>query len=209
VHAHVADGFPGTTLVDRHDGVEIDWAAGTVTATGGAAADLRMPSADVARAGALRRAEAAARARLREALARLPAGGGQKVDGEGVTRALARARVTGTDLQSNGGALLHVATRFVDWIDADSPPDAAPVVVLSVGAMALAAAPVAQIAGQASPRPIGAALYRLGEPPAGVEALPAKLGKGGHLTFALGRDKALVDKLAKGTALIYVRAPTR
>ncbi len=209
VAAHAADGFPRATLVDRHDSVEVDWAAGTVTATGGAAADLRMPSADVARVGALRRAEAVARARLTEALGRLPAGGGQKLDAEAVTRALGRAHVTGTDLQSNGGAFVHVAVRFADWIDAAPPADAAPVVVLSVGAMGLAATPVAQVTGQSPARPIGAAIYRLGEPPAGVDALPAKVDKRGHLDFALGRDKAVVDKLAKGTALIYVRTPSR
>ena len=52
----MAAGFPRAALVDHRDGVEIDWAAGTVTASGGAAADLRMPSADVARAGSLPRA---------------------------------------------------------------------------------------------------------------------------------------------------------
>ena len=108
-------------LVERRDGVEIDWSAGTLTASGGAAADLRMPSADVARAGAVRRAEAAARARLEGALGALPGGGGRKLDAALVTRALARARVTDTDYQSNGGALVRVTARFVDWLE---PPPA-------------------------------------------------------------------------------------
>src|SRR5262245_34643552 len=59
-----AGGAPAAPLSDTRDGVEIDWAAGTLTAPGGAASDLRMPSADVARAGAVRRAEAVARVQL-------------------------------------------------------------------------------------------------------------------------------------------------
>jgi hypothetical protein len=49
----VADSSP---LRDARGGVEIDWGEGTVTAQGGAAADLRMPSAELARPGAQRRA---------------------------------------------------------------------------------------------------------------------------------------------------------
>src|SRR5436190_13773130 len=59
--AAAADADDASPLHDRRaGGVEIDWAEGTLTATGGAAADLRMPSADVARPGAVRRARAAA-----------------------------------------------------------------------------------------------------------------------------------------------------
>src|SRR5580704_8494322 len=61
-------------LVDTHEGVAVDWRAGTLSATGGAAADLRMPSVDLARPGAERRARAAAIGKLRGALAALPLG---------------------------------------------------------------------------------------------------------------------------------------
>ena len=73
----------------------------------GAAPDLRMPSADVARAGAVRHAEAAARARLAGALAALPLGGGRKPTAEAVERAVGRARLSQTDYQSNGGAMVR------------------------------------------------------------------------------------------------------
>ncbi|MBC8133828.1 MAG: hypothetical protein H7X95_12660, partial [Deltaproteobacteria bacterium] len=55
-------------LVEEKAGVVVDWRRGTIEVTGGAAADHRMPSAEVARPGAERRARTAARARLSEAL---------------------------------------------------------------------------------------------------------------------------------------------
>ena len=192
---------PPSALVERHDGTEIDWSAGTVTATAGSAADLRMPSADVARAGALRRAEAEARARLARALAELPAGAGRKLDGAALSRALARAQVTGTDYQSNGGAFVHVTVRFADWLDAR---DAAPVVVLATPAMHLGAAPLAKLEGEAHDVPLGAAVYRLGAAPADAKALRAKTDHAGRVVFSAGHDAKLGDRLAKGTTLIYV-----
>jgi hypothetical protein len=192
---------PPATLVERHDGVEIDWSAGTVTATAGSAADLHMPGADVARAGALRRAEAEARARLARALAELPAGAGRKLDGASRARALGRAQVTGTDPQSNGGAFVHVTARFADWLDAR---DAAPVVVLAMPAMHLAAAPLAKLDGEAHDVALGAAVYRLGSPPAAANAVRAKVDHAGRLVFSNGHDLTLGDRLAKGTTLIYV-----
>jgi hypothetical protein len=198
-----ADG--AAPLVEHRDGVEIDWSAGTVTATAGAAADLHMPSADVARAGALRRAEAGARARLERALAELPAGAGRKLDGAALARALGRAQVTGTDYQSNGGAFVHVTARFADWLDAG---DAAPVVVLATPAMHLGAAPIARLEGEAhaEPRdvPLGAAIYRLGAAPADAKPIHAKIDHAGRVVFASGHDAKLGERLAKGTALIYV-----
>jgi hypothetical protein len=192
-------------LVEHRDGVEIDWSAGTVTATAGAAADLHMPSADVARAGALRRAEAGARARLERALAELPAGAGRKLDGASLSRALGRAQVTGTDYQSNGGAFVHVTARFADWLDAR---DAAPVIVLATPAMRLGAAPIARLESEphAEPRdvPVGAAIYRLGAAPADAKAARAKIDHAGRVVFSSRHDAKLGDRLAKGTALIYV-----
>src|SRR5262245_46137586 len=70
-----AGAAPGSALRETRKGVEIDWSEGTLTASGGAAADLRMPSAELARPGAVRRARSVALAKLRAALAELPLGG--------------------------------------------------------------------------------------------------------------------------------------
>jgi hypothetical protein len=191
-------------LVERRDGVEIDWAEGTVTASGGAAADLRMPSADVARAGAVRRAEAAARERLAVALAALPLGGGRKPAPDDVQRALGRARLSQSDFQSNGGAVVRVTARFADWLE--GPPASA--VVLSVAAAHLAAAPIVKIAGRDVT--VGAASYRLGAPPRDAKALAAKVDRAGRLAIeGAHKDSDLVQKLARGTALIYVEKVLR
>jgi hypothetical protein len=198
------DAATPSPLVERRDDVEIDWSAGTVTATAGAAADLHRPSADVARAGAVRRAEAAARARLEGALAALPAGGGRKLDAALVTRALARARVTGTDYQSNGGVFVHLTARFADWLDPPPARDAPPVVTLFVPVTSLEASPLAKLEGQARERQLGAAVYRVVAAAPGGEVIPAKRDHAGRLVFDVGRDKALGDKLGRGVALVYV-----
>jgi len=188
-------------LVERRDGVEIDWRAGTLTASGGAAADLHMPGADIARAGAVRRAEAAARERLAHALAALPLGGDRKLPADAAARAVAHARTTSTDYQSNGGALVHVTIRFADWLE-PPPADGAPVAItLSVPAMRLAASPLAKIGD--SERPLGVAVYRVGAPPADARAVAAKVDHGGRLVIDAKHPPA-ADKLAAGTAVIYV-----
>ena len=199
--AGAALGDDAPSLVERREGVDVDWAAGTLTASGGAAADLRMPSADVARAGSVRRAEAVARERLGRALVELPLGGDRKLAAAAAARALARARTTGTDLQSNGGALVRVTVRFGDWLERPSP-DAEPVALtLVVAAMHLGASPLTKV-GDAE-RALGAAVYRLGAPPAGARALPAKLDRAGRLVLDAKRAPP-ADKLAESTALIYV-----
>jgi hypothetical protein len=195
------DDASSTLLVERHDGVDIDWAAGTLTAGGGAAADLRMPSADVARAGSLRRAEAVARERLGRALVELPLGGERKLGSAAAARALARARTTGTELQSNGGALVRVTVRFGDWLE-PAPAEGGPVALtLAVAAMHLGASPLTKV-GDAE-RPLGAAVYRLGAPPGGVRALPAKVDRAGRLVLE-AKHAPSADKLAGSAALIYV-----
>jgi hypothetical protein len=188
-------------LVERRDGVEIDWRAGTLTASGGAAADLHMPGADLARAGSVRRAEAAAREHLEHALAALPLGGDRKLPAAAAARAVAHARTTATDYQSNGGALVRVTIRFADWLD-PPPAEGAPVAItLSVPAMRLGASPLAKI-GDAE-RPLGAAVYRVGTPPADARAVAAKVDHGGRLVIEAKHAPA-ADKLAAGTAVIYV-----
>jgi hypothetical protein len=132
-------------LTETRDGVEIDWAEGTLTAPAGSAADLRMPSADVARAGAVRRAEAAARVLLGRALAELPLGGGRKLATAEVARAVGRARASRTEYQTNGGALVWLTVRFGDWSEAAPEGPASPAAVVAVPAMHLGAAPLAKL----------------------------------------------------------------
>jgi hypothetical protein len=202
-----AAGDPGQgPLREARDGIEIDWAEGTVTASGGAASDLRMPSADVARAGAMRRAEAAARARLVAALEAVPLGGGRKPTSQDVARAAGRARLTQSDYQSNGGAVVRVTARFADWLE--PPPAAEPVVVLAVPSAHLAAAPVVKLG--ARELSLGAASYRVGAPPRDAKALSARADKGGRLLVeGAHKDADLAQKLARGTALIYVEKVLR
>lgn len=194
-----AAGAESSALVERHDGVEIDWAEGTVTVSGGAAGDLRMPSADVARAGAVRRAEAAARARLADALAAVPLGGGRKPASEDVQRAVRRARLSQSDYQSNGGAVVRVTARFADWLEA---PPAAPTVVLAVASAHLAAAPVIKVGSREVN--VGAASYRVGAPPRDAKAVTAKVDRGGRVVVDGQKSGDLAERLARGTALIYV-----
>jgi hypothetical protein len=207
-------GAVAALVEQRPDGVEIDWRDGTLTARGGAAADLSLPSADLARPGAVRRARAAALARIKEALADLPAGG--VVDGAGakgrhpadaparrlapdaISRALDRARTLGIDYQSNGGALVRVQVRFTDWLAPEEPPEGP---ALAVREMRLGAAPLVHVGGREVA--VGAARYHLGEAPAGAHAVAAKVDREGRLAIAAG-DRALGEKLAGAAIVIYV-----
>jgi hypothetical protein len=188
-------------LIDTHEGVTIDWRAGTVSASGGAAADLRMPSVDLARPGAERRARAAATAKLRTALGALAAGGGHKLDPDRIDRALNRARSVDVQYQSNGGAVIRMEVRFADWLE---NPDA-PTTALSVRDAHLAAAPRAVVGGQEIS--LGAATYRVGSPPAEVGARTARVDHSGRLVVEGGGE--LAAKLARGVALIYVQKVLR
>jgi hypothetical protein len=197
---------PSTTpssadLIETRDGVTVDWRAGTVSASGGAAADLRMPSVDLARPGAERRARAAATAKLRTALRALPASGGHKLDPERIDRALNRARAVDVQYQSNGGAVIRMEVRFADWLEDPGAPTAA----LAVRETHLAAAPRAVVGGQEIS--LGAATYRVGSPPADAGAHPARVDHSGRLVLDGGRD--LAAKLAHGVALIYVQKVQR
>jgi len=186
-------------LEDTQAGVTVDWRAGTLSATGGAAADLRMPSVDTARPGAVRRATAAASAKLRAALTALPLGGGHKLSADDVSRAVGRLRPVDVQYQSNGGAIVRAQVRFGDWLD--SPPATAPAATLVVPAMRLAASPAVRMGGRELR--VGAAVYRVGTAPADAGAVPAKLDAAGRL--AVPSDGGLGDKLARGLAVIYVQ----
>jgi hypothetical protein len=181
-------------LTSTRDGVTIDWSAGTLAASAGAAADLRMPSVDLARPGAVRRARAIALARLRTALESLPLGSGRKLDAPRVERALGRARTADVQYQSNGGAVVRLEVSFADWLE-EAPP---PKVALSAAALHLAAAPAARVAGRDVT--LGAATYKVG--PAPAEAHAAKSDHAGRL--AVDGDAELAGKLARGVVVIYV-----
>jgi hypothetical protein len=190
-------------LEETQAGVTVDWRAGTLSATAGAAADTRMPTVDVARPGAVRRATAAATAKLRTALTALPLGGGHKLSPDDVSRAVGRLRVVDVQYQSNGGAIVRAEVRFGDWLE--PPPAPAPIATLAVPAMRLAAAPAAKV-GAREVR-VGAAVYRVGAAPADAGAVAAKVDATGRL--AVAGDGALGEKLAGGLAVIYVQKVLR
>jgi hypothetical protein len=195
--AHRGDAAPPGALQESRGGVSIDWQIGTLGAAGGAAADLRMPSVDLARPGAERRAHAAALAKLRAALATLPLGGGRTLGAPEIERVVGRARTVDTQYQSNGGAVTRLEVRFADWIEQKEPPT----VTLTAPAMRLVAAPVATVAGREIR--VGAATFRLGPAPAGSNAVAARVDRAGRLVVDAGGD--LATKLAGGIALIYLQ----
>jgi hypothetical protein len=155
-----------------------------------------MPSVDLARPGADRRARATALAKLRAALETLPLGGGRKLDAPRIDRALARARVADVQYQSNGGAVVRLELSFADWLDDANPPS----VALTAAAAHLAAAPGARVAGRDVT--LGAATYKVGAAPADAHARAAKVDHAGRLTVE--GDANLAEKLARGVAVIYV-----
>jgi len=184
-------------LVESREDVTVDWAEGTLTASGGAAADLRMPSADLARPGAERRARGVAQGRLEKALADLPLGEGRKLSHDEILRAVGRARTVGVDYQSNGGAVVRLQIGFGDWLPA--PPPAGP--ALAVGEVRLGAAPRVKVGKQEIT--VGAARYRIGHAPADAAAIAAKIDRQGQLTAANATGAS--EKLAGAAIVIYVR----
>ena len=187
---------PGGPLRETRGGVSIDWQTGTLSAAGGAAADLRMPSVDLARPGAERRARAAALAKLRIALATLPLGGGRTLSAAGIDRALDRVRTVDTQYQSNGGAVTRLEIRFADWLEVTEPATG----TLTAPVMRLGAAPPATVGGREIV--LGAATFRLGAAPPGANAVAAKTDGAGRLV--LDGDGDLAARLAGGVARIYV-----
>jgi hypothetical protein len=190
----VADSTP---LRDSVAGADVSWDKGTLSVSAGAAADLRMPSVDLARPGAERRALATGQTKLRAALAALPLGQGHKLTAPEIDRAVGRARSIDVQYQSNGGAVVRVEVKFGDWLEA--PPEPPAVLALAVKSTRLGAAPTARVGGRDVR--IGAATYVMGDA-APKNVVDAKVDKEGRLVLA--GDTALVDKLARGAVLIYV-----
>jgi hypothetical protein len=226
-HAHAA---AASSLVRPLAGAEVDWSAGTVTASAGAAADMRMPSPDAARPGAERRARAAAVEKLRAALRALPVRGSERLGEKQVEAALSHASTTRIEYQSNGGVVLWVGLRFEELVKnasatpfggfgTDSPPHQppralrAPVattatttattagpVVLAVGAMSLELTPLLVAGGQE----IVArhVRYQQGPPPA--DAISVRRDDKGRLILRKGSEPTL-DRLADGPVVIYLQ----
>jgi hypothetical protein len=130
-------------------GVEVDWSAGTLTAQGGSAAEIRMPGPNSARPGAERRARAFAEENLRSALAVVARG--KKLDEK---EALSRATIARTEYQSDGGVVLWLTLRFSDLAAAAKPAK----VALRVAHMPFEFAPVVASAGGEAQ--LGFATYR-------------------------------------------------
>jgi hypothetical protein len=187
----------GDALKQTLAGAAVDWEAGTIAVSGGAAADLRMPSVDLSRPGALRRAHAAAVARLRAALGSLPLGSGNKLTGPEIERALARARDVDVQYTSNGGAIVRVEIRFGDWLE---KPNAQDGFAVAVPSMHLSAAPTARI-GKRDVR-VGAAVYRVADGKGVKNVTDGKIDKDGRLVLA--GDAQLPERLAGGQVIIYV-----
>jgi len=170
---------------------EVDWTTGTITAQAGAAADIRMPDPTAARPGAERRARAAAAEKLRVAARAL--GQGKTADDKSV---LAKATVSRTEYQSNGGVVLWLSLRFSDLVPGKPAP-----IALRVASMPFAFAPV--VAGAGKTATLGYATYR---PASGCpkDAVAARSGGDGKLALADGK---LVDSLAGAAVVIYLGKP--
>jgi hypothetical protein len=194
---------------------EVDWAAGTITARGGAAADMGLPTAEMARPGAERRARADALAKLRAALAELPVAPSVKLHAAAVDAALARAHRDSVDYQSNGGVLLTLGLAFAELrAPKDKPPapdagaeiakEKEPAHALAVASMPFELAP--RIVAGEHEASSAWAVYRQG--PAPSNAIAVRRDKAGRLVLPKGEAKAL-QKLAGAPVVIYVQKSSR
>jgi hypothetical protein len=185
-------------LVRTAGGAEIDWREGTITARGGAAADYRLPSADMARPGAERRARSSAVEVVRGALEKLPLGEGRRLSRAEVDAAVAKIKTVGVDYQSNGGALVTVAVHFADL--GGAAPENVPARALVVPSMPLELAP--RLIGGEEEVTLPWVVYRTGAPPG--DAVTVHRDRQGRLVLPKG-ERRLLQKLAGGPAMIYVQ----
>jgi hypothetical protein len=197
--ATVAYAATPSSLVRPLAGAEVDWSAGTVTASAGAAADMRMPSPDAARPGAERRARAAAIEKLRAALRALPVRGSERLGEKQVDAGLSYASTTRIEYQSNGGVVLWVGVRFDDLLG-KAPSSATGPVVLTVGTVSLGLAPLAVVGGREIV--VGRVRYQQGPPPA--DAISVRRDDKGRLVLSKGSEPTL-DRLADGPVVIYLQ----
>jgi hypothetical protein len=197
-------------LVQTIDGVQVDWSAGMMSASAGAAADFRLPSPDQARPGAERRARAAAEGKLRSAIEALSKASGRTLPESSMTAALARARA-GFEYQSNGGVRLVLQLAFAQLEPA--PETSVAPVTLKISNASPARAlydlfpTVIQGENEAA---LGWAVYRVGSPPAGTKVLTARRDRRGRLELSKGDVKAVeLSELAGRSAVIYLEKGTR
>jgi hypothetical protein len=185
-------------------GAEVDWSAGTVTASAGAAADMRMPSPEAARPGAERRARVAAIEKLRAAVRALPVRGSERLSEKQVEAALGHASTMRIEYQSNGGVVLWVGVSIEDLrgnasATTTTTTTATGSVVLAVGAMPLELAPV--MVGGAKEIVARRVSYHQGPPPAG--AISMRRDDKGRLVLPKGSESTL-DRLVRGPVVIYL-----
>ncbi len=205
----VASGAEAGPLLRSVGGVSVDWAEGTIRACAGAAADYRMPSAETARPGAQRRAKAAAVAKIRSALPELAWGPHGMPSAEGIEAALARVREETVDYQSNGGVVLTVVLDFSSLTVATNAAEKLDDLILSVSSAPLQLVPT--LISQRAQVKVRHAVYRLGAPPVGTKALPAKWNGDGRLTVAPDFPEASVPGASTGGVrlVIYVQKVPR
>jgi hypothetical protein len=196
-------------------GGQVDWREGRVSAGAGSAPDHRLPSPEVARAGAVQRARARAGEQLREALAHLPAA--QKLSDESRARAVAAAEEK-VEYQSDGGAWVRLQVAFGPWLDgahktspsgdkASGNPWRDPL-VLSVSSMRPVAGPVAE--DKSKKVLLWRSRYREGVPPANQQSrsIEVEATASGSLRLA-SKATPWPDDLAQRDVLIYVKKLTR
>ncbi len=177
---------------------EVNWSAGTVTASAGAAADTRMPGPQTARPGAERRARAAAADKLRTALRLLPVRKGLGLTDKEIASALAKASPRRTEYQSNGGVVLWLQVSFADLGEGPSPSPSP--VTLAAKSMEFQARPLALVDGKEAI--LHRVVYQQGQAPA--QALPVQVDAQGRIV--LGKGPALTpEQLAAGPVVIYLQ----
>jgi len=169
-------------------GAEVDWRLGTITAEAGSAADIRMPGPNAARPGAERRARASAEDKLRAAMRGL----GQ---GKAADAALAHARVSRIEYQSNGGVVLWLTVTFSDVC-----PGKESKLSLKLPAMPFEVAPKVSAAGKTVQ--VSNATYRpSSESPR--DAIPVRRDGQGQLVLP-ATDATQIDSFAHAAVVIYL-----
>jgi hypothetical protein len=173
-------------------GAEVDWSAGTITAEGGAAADMHMPGPNAARPGAERRARAAAVAKLQAALLELG------LDKESEKLVAEHAIVARTEYQSNGGVVSWLAVKFSEVTGGTAA--AKP---LRVSTAPFRFAPTISAAGK-SVRAASATYHSAADCPA--DAIAVKRNDKGQLVLP-SSEAEHIDSFAGAAVVIYVEKP--
>jgi hypothetical protein len=173
-------------------GAEVDWNAGTITAEGGAAADLRMPGPNSARPGAERAARAAAAAKLRAALRELG------LDQDAEKGAVEHSTVSCIEYQSNGGAVLWLTAKFSDATVEKAAPRP-----LRVSTVPFRFSPTIAGGGK-SVRAASATYHAAADCP--TDAILVKRNDKGHLVLP-SAEAGLIDSFAGASVVIYVEKP--